>query len=181
MQVLNARCCFGLRLHFLPEEPCKNTRVAMEWMTDATSKMPGMLTHFLQVEKKAMEIDKPAAPAPSAPSAPATAASANAVDEALDLLEKASQGTEPPVASESEQQASQGTEPPVASGQQTSPVKVPEAAAAETAEPAPAVPNAPQPALDASQPEPNEREQLQPTPAAARAAAQPISFKRLNL
>ena len=165
MQVLNARCCFGLRLHFLPEEPCKNTRVAMEWMTDATSKMPGMLTHFLQVEKKAMEIDKPAAPAPSAPSAPATAASANAVDEALDLLEK----------------ASQGTEPPVASGQQTSPVKVPEAAAAETAEPAPAVPNAPQPALDASQPEPNEREQLQPTPAAARAAAQPISFKRLNL
>ena len=174
MQVLNARCCFGLRLHFLPEEPCKNTRVAMEWMTDATSKMPGMLTHFLQVEKKAMEIDKPAAPAPSAP---ATAASANAVD----LLEKASQGTEPPVASESEQQASQGTEPPVASGQQTSPVKVPEAAAAETAEPAPAVPNAPQPALDASQPEPNEREQLQPTPAAARAAAQPISFKRLNL
>ena len=35
---LEREMLFRTPVDFLPKEPCKNTRVAMEWMTDATSK-----------------------------------------------------------------------------------------------------------------------------------------------
>ena len=44
-QVLNMRCCFGVRLHMMPVQMCKNITTAIDWI-DGNNKPPGLFTYL---------------------------------------------------------------------------------------------------------------------------------------